>query len=266
MEDKRITAFLAKLKKESDQSQETFYSGEELITNNVADAKVRSCQINNIEVKGDISMEQFVDRKPQYPGRVKLVKVSGSSDLYDMTPAEGSVTGSYKEGTPLNAETLNQLLAEIEKAKLNSICISDNDNNTGDILTLGTTKNLVVKLPQTIKATLKGTADVANSLASSFGKITIKTRSLTTSYTTVYTASTYSAILLIMSPYSGNAKNTAVFAASYADGKTSINDVNYVNKTGYINKRWSGKNFQISMSNSNANGSYAFTIIEAMHS
>lgn len=227
----------------------------------------------------------FEDRKPQYPGRVKLVKVAGSTDLYDLTPAEGSVTGSYREGTPLNAATLNAFQNEINNTinnkfnsvsqsnqQLNSIRLYDG-SNYGTKLTIGTQKDITVRLPTTIMASFKGnvtgdltgTADSAKSITSNYGKITMKSVSLSTSYTTVYTASKYSSIVLILSPYSGNAKNTAVFAASYADGKTSINDLNYVNKSGYINKRWSGQNFQISMSSSNAVGTYALTIIEARY-
>ena len=57
---------------------------------------------------------KFTNRKAQYPGRVKLVKVAGSTDLYDMTLADGSVSGSgYSAGTPLNAETLNAMLEEL---------------------------------------------------------------------------------------------------------------------------------------------------------
>lgn len=33
---------------------------------------------------------EFKNRKAQYPGRVKLVKVAGSTDLYDMTLADGN--------------------------------------------------------------------------------------------------------------------------------------------------------------------------------
>lgn len=42
------------------------------------------------------------DRKPTYPGRVKLTKVSGASDVYDMTRYDSP----QEEGTPLNKETL----------------------------------------------------------------------------------------------------------------------------------------------------------------
>lgn len=219
---------------------------------------------------------EFINRKAQFPGRVKLVKVAGSTDLYDITLADGSVTGSYEAGTPLNAETFNTMQAEIsteiKNSLLKSIQLTDGTNK-GDRLSIESSKDLVVKLPSTIKASfngnvignLNGTANAAKSITSSYGNITLKSVSLSTSYTTVYTASKYSSIVLILSPYSGNAKNTAVFAASYADTKSSINDVNYVNKSGYINKRWSGQNFQISMSTSNAAGTYALTIIEARY-
>lgn len=212
---------------------------------------------------------EFINRKAQYPGRVKLVKVAGSTDLYDMTLADGSVTGNYVAGTPLNAETFNTMLdeisTEIKNSMIKSIQLTDGTNN-GTRLSIGSSRDLTVKLPTTIKAALSGnatTATTADKVSTSYGSVTFKTVSLSTSYTTVYTASTYSTILLLLAPWSGSAKNTAVFAASYSDGKTSINDVNYVNKSGYINKRWSGKNFQIAMTSSGANGSYVVAILDA---
>ena len=215
---------------------------------------------------------EFINRKAQYPGRIKLVKVAGSTDLYDMTLADGSVTGNYVAGTPLNAETFNTMLdeisTEIKNSMIKSIQLTDGTNN-GTRLSIGSSRDLTIKLPTTIKAALSGnattatTATAAGKVSTSYGNVTFKTVSLSTSYTTVYTASTYSTILLLLAPWSGSAKNTAVFAASYSDGKTSINDVNYVNKSGYINKRWSGKNFQIAMSSSGANGSYVVAILDA---
>lgn len=215
---------------------------------------------------------EFINRKAQFPGRVKLVKVAGSTDLYDITLADGSVTGSYEAGTPLNAETFNTMQAEIsteiKNSLLKSIQLTDG-TNSGTRLSIGSSRDLTIKLPTTIKATLSGnattatTATAADKVSTSYGNVTFKTVSLSTSYTTVYTASTYSTILLLLAPWSSSAKNTAVFAVSYANGKSSINDVNYVNYSGYINKRWSGKNFQIAMSSSGANGSYVVAILDA---
>ena len=99
----------------------------------------------------------FKNRRAQYPGRVKLVPVAGSDNLYDLTYAEGSVTGSYEEGTPLNAETFNALQAElsaaIEAAKLKSIKITDG-TNSGTKLTIGDSKDVSVNLPSTIRSFL----------------------------------------------------------------------------------------------------------------
>lgn len=212
---------------------------------------------------------QFVNRNPQYPGRVKLVPVSGSSELYDMTIADGSVSGSYTAGTPLDADTLNGMLDEINTAisnnsggKINTIKITDGTNN-GTTLTVGSSKDLTLRLPSTINATLTGTADAAKSITSSYGSVTMKTVSLGTSYTTVYSGKTYSTIIIIIAPWSGSAQNTAAFAASYANGSTSINDLTYVNKNGYIKKQWSGSSFQVSLSSANAAGVYSITIIDA---
>lgn len=99
---------------------------------------------------------KFTNRKAQYPGRVKLVKVAGSTDLYDMTLADGSVSGSgYSAGTPLNAETLNAMLEELntkiseetEKVRLNSIRLYDGVNyGTKSYLSNG--KDMTVNLPK----------------------------------------------------------------------------------------------------------------------
>lgn len=94
---------------------------------------------------------EFKNRKAQYPGRVKLVKVAGSTDLYDMTLADGSVSGSYNPGTPLNADTFNKMLeeihAEIQDSKLNSITICDG-SNYGDKTDISDDKDVVVKMPK----------------------------------------------------------------------------------------------------------------------
>ena len=102
---------------------------------------------------------EFKDRNAQYPGRVKLVKVAGSEDLYDMTLAEGSVSGGYSAGTPLNAETFNKMLKDIsaetdtkisketEKVRLNSIRLYDGVNY-GAKSYLSNGKDMTVNLPK----------------------------------------------------------------------------------------------------------------------
>ena len=211
----------------------------------------------------------FKNRRAQYPGRVKLVPVAGSDNLYDLTYAEGSVTGSYEEGTPLNAETFDALQAElsaaIEAAKLKSIKITDG-TNSGTKLTIGDSKDVSVNLPSTIKAALDGkatSATAAESLSTSYGSVNTKKVYLGSSYTTVYTANTYATIIILISPWNGGAKNTAAFAASYSNGSASIGDLTYVNNslTGTTDKRWDGKNFQVKIPS--AAGDYVVTIIDA---
>lgn len=46
----------------------------------------------------------LIDRIVEHPGRIQLTAVSGETDTYDVTRAEGEVT---QEGTPINAENLN---------------------------------------------------------------------------------------------------------------------------------------------------------------
>lgn len=45
----------------------------------------------------------MTDRNVQYPNRYKLEKVAGTDDIYDLTPAPGTVT---EEGTLVNKSTL----------------------------------------------------------------------------------------------------------------------------------------------------------------
>ncbi len=230
---------------------------------------------------------EFKDRSPEFPGRIRLTPVEGSSDLYDFEFADGRVAGgNYSAGTPLNAANLNGMLEElyaaIEKAKIGSIRISDGTNE-GEKTTING-KDVVIKLPAKIKAVLDGTidkastadkatradyataagtADTAKALDGNYGSVTIKTVSLSTSATVVYSSKKYSSAIVIIAPWSGNAKNTAIFAVSYSDGNTSMNDLTYFNKQGYTKKDWNGSNFRVWLSDSKAAGTYSVTIIDA---
>ena len=52
----------------------------------------------------------FSNRIVEHPGRVKLTAVSGETDTYDVTRAEGEVT---QEGTPLDADNLNKEIQDM---------------------------------------------------------------------------------------------------------------------------------------------------------
>ena len=57
--------------------------------------------------------DRFKDRVAEFPGRVKITKVSGSDEQYVIEPDEGRTEGTdgeriLSEGTPLNAAVLNQ--------------------------------------------------------------------------------------------------------------------------------------------------------------
>ena len=59
---------------------------------------------------------EFTDRKPQYPGRIKLKNVStGEEAMYDMTLADGdtSAAAGYTAGTPLNKATFDAFKEDI---------------------------------------------------------------------------------------------------------------------------------------------------------
>lgn len=71
----------------------------------------------------------FVNRVVEHPGRVVLDPVSGETNTYDMTRAEGEVT---EEGTPLNAENLNSVISEMISDAIaeisNALDIDENGN------------------------------------------------------------------------------------------------------------------------------------------
>lgn len=52
----------------------------------------------------------LINRIVEYPGRIKLTAVSGETDTYDVTRAEGTVT---QEGTPLDAEHLTAAFGQV---------------------------------------------------------------------------------------------------------------------------------------------------------
>lgn len=76
----------------------------------------------------------FIDRIVDYPGRVVLTPVTGETNTYDMTRAEGLVT---VEGTLLNAANLNQqtqLDPTVESAYTAAGAGSDTNNPMSDAL------------------------------------------------------------------------------------------------------------------------------------
>ena len=71
----------------------------------------------------------FVDRVVQHPNRVRLTPVSGQTNVYDMTRAEGTVTTA---GTPLNKKNLtNEIksLISTAMAKVNAALTIDASGN-----------------------------------------------------------------------------------------------------------------------------------------
>lgn len=61
----------------------------------------------------------FQDRIVEHPGRVELTQVSG--DVYDMAPAEGEIT---QEGTPLNADNLEEAVQAMIDSAINALTIT----------------------------------------------------------------------------------------------------------------------------------------------
>lgn len=63
----------------------------------------------------------FTDRIVEHPGRVVMTPVSGETNTYDMTRAEGTVT---EEGTPLNAANLNAEISAMIAAAVEPVANS----------------------------------------------------------------------------------------------------------------------------------------------
>ena len=71
----------------------------------------------------------FVDRVVQHPNRVRLTPVSGETNVYDMTRAEGTIT---TPGTPLNKKNLTnevKTLISTAMAKVNAALTIDASGN-----------------------------------------------------------------------------------------------------------------------------------------
>lgn len=75
---------------------------------------------------------EFKDRKSQYPGRVKMTPVSGQTNVYDVTTADGSGTTSYPAGTPLNKATLEQLQEELSDLIVKNAGAKGDKGDKGD--------------------------------------------------------------------------------------------------------------------------------------
>ena len=69
----------------------------------------------------------FVDRAPNYPGRVKLIPVRGQTDTYDMTRADSPVN----EGTPLNKKLFDQLVQGLTESVTVYVSGSTGNDTTG---------------------------------------------------------------------------------------------------------------------------------------
>lgn len=64
--------------------------------------------------------DRFVDRVPEFPGRVKITRVSASENLYVIEKQEGRITGTdalsnLNEGTPLSAAVFNQFEDDLKE-------------------------------------------------------------------------------------------------------------------------------------------------------
>ena len=69
----------------------------------------------------------FEDRVVQYPGRSTLTNVADPNDVktYDVAREEGEVTN---EGTPLNAENINEAIQETVDADMQPFDVDSNGN------------------------------------------------------------------------------------------------------------------------------------------
>lgn len=64
----------------------------------------------------------FEDRIVEHPGRITLTAVSGQTNTYDVTPAEGAVT---QAGTPLNADNMEEAVGAMISDAMQAFTISN---------------------------------------------------------------------------------------------------------------------------------------------
>ena len=90
----------------------------------------------------------FINRISEHPNRIKLIPVSGETNVYDVVRHEGEIE---EEGTPLNAENLNVEIEDAIKSSMSGIDI-DNSNNvhfknlqSGKVSVKAKTKKVVKK-------------------------------------------------------------------------------------------------------------------------
>lgn len=85
----------------------------------------------------------FADRVVEFPGRVVLTPVPGETNTYDMTRAEGTVT---EEGTPLNAQNLNEEISSMIAAAVSPVA---NSMQSGRVLMQPRAANVVTMVSVT---------------------------------------------------------------------------------------------------------------------
>ncbi len=135
---------------------------------------------------------------------------------------------------------------------LKSITITDG-TNSGRRCRTEFGADAVVALPSDIDADIKKMC----------GGMSVKTVYIGSEFTTVYTSAEFSSVLLLVAPWSGDARNTAIIAATYGVGSYSSAYLTRVRKTGRMDMRWNGRNFQLAASDKGASGVYAVTVIDA---
>lgn len=108
-----------------------------------------------------------VDRVPTYPGRVRLVPVSGQANTYDMARADQPVA----EGTPINKNLLDQKAYTLTQAVTVYVSTSGNDS-TGDG-TSGKPYKTINKALSTIPKNLGGFSATLNIAAGTYEEVVL---------------------------------------------------------------------------------------------
>lgn len=106
-----------------------------------------------------------VDRVPTYPGRVRMLPVSGQANTYDMVRADSPVV----EGTPINKELLDQKAYTLTKAV--TLYVSTGGNDTTGNGTSAAPYKTINKALSTIPKNLGGFSATVNIAAGTYDEV-----------------------------------------------------------------------------------------------
>lgn len=101
----------------------------------------------------------FQDRITEHPGRIILTAVSGETDTYDVTPAEGTVT---QAGTPLTAANLNAQVVSLIASHIKQGVVTPPSTPAGGVTDISITFTTPMASTPAVLLTFQTTSSAAN--------------------------------------------------------------------------------------------------------